>query len=298
VFILDSLLIGSLRFVLDKVVQAAEAEAQDDSALRDQLLEAQMRLELGEITEEEFVAIERDVIAAIREIKRGQQGPISMSPQDKITGVDIESFEDETLTLFLRRQGRRRGKRRARRRELSPRPAAARRVLVVSTDPAHSLGDALGVKLSAQPRQVDAASPPSSSTRRARSHAGCGSIAARSARFSSTAPGSIARTSTRCSTCRSGRRRARRPDGDRALARTPSRDPVRPRRRRHGAHRAHAAAAGGAGRGGGRRGVLDLLQQEHRLIREQLARVGRPEAADALITLLAAQARETAERLR
>ena len=94
-FILDSLLIGSLRFVLDKVVQAAEAEAQDDSALRDQLLEAQMRLELGEITEEEFVAIERDVIAAIREIKRGQQGPISMSPQDKITGVDIESFEDE-----------------------------------------------------------------------------------------------------------------------------------------------------------------------------------------------------------
>ena len=94
-FILDSLLIGSLRFVLDKVVQAAEAEAQDDSALREQLLEAQMRLELGEITEEEFVAIERDVIAAIREIKRGQQGPISMSPQDKISGVDVESFDED-----------------------------------------------------------------------------------------------------------------------------------------------------------------------------------------------------------
>jgi len=48
-FILDSLLIGSLRFVLDKVVQAAEAEAQDDS----------------------------------------------MSPNDKITGVDIESFHSD-----------------------------------------------------------------------------------------------------------------------------------------------------------------------------------------------------------
>jgi len=95
VFILDSLLVGSLRFVLDKVVQAAEAEAQDDSALRDQLLEAQMRLELGEITEEEFVEIERDVIAAIRAIKGGRQGPISMSPQDKITGVDVESFDTE-----------------------------------------------------------------------------------------------------------------------------------------------------------------------------------------------------------
>jgi len=94
-FILDSLLIGSLRFVLDKVVQAAEAEMHDDSALRDQLLEAQMRLELGEITEDEFVAIERDVIAAIRRVKGGRQGPISMSPQDKITGVDIESFDSD-----------------------------------------------------------------------------------------------------------------------------------------------------------------------------------------------------------
>jgi hypothetical protein len=93
-FILDSLLIGSLRFVLDKVIQAAETEAQDDSALRDQLLEAQMRLELGEITDNEFAEIERDVLAAIRDIKRPQQGAISMTPGDKITGVDIESFDE------------------------------------------------------------------------------------------------------------------------------------------------------------------------------------------------------------
>ena len=94
-FILDSLLIGSLRFVLDKVIAAAETEMQDDSALRDRLLEAQMRLELGEITDEEFAEIERDVLVAIREIKGRQQGPISMSPEDKITGVDIQSFDDE-----------------------------------------------------------------------------------------------------------------------------------------------------------------------------------------------------------
>ena len=94
VFILDSLLIGSIRFVLDKVVAAAENEMQDDSALRDQLLEAQMRLELGEITDQEFAAIERDILVAIRDIKGRQQGPISMSPDDKITGVDIQSFEE------------------------------------------------------------------------------------------------------------------------------------------------------------------------------------------------------------
>jgi hypothetical protein len=93
VFILDSLLIGSLRFVLDKVIAAAESEMQDDSALREQLLEAQMRLELGEISDGEFAAIERDILLAIREIKGRQQGPISMTPDDRITGVDIQSFD-------------------------------------------------------------------------------------------------------------------------------------------------------------------------------------------------------------
>ena len=93
-FILDSLLIGSLRFVLDKVVAAAEAEMQDDAALREQLLEAQMQLELGEITDEQFREIERDVLARIREIKAGQ-GAISMSPSDKISGVEIEAYEEE-----------------------------------------------------------------------------------------------------------------------------------------------------------------------------------------------------------
>jgi hypothetical protein len=93
-FILDSLLIGSLRFVLDKIVAAAEAEAEDDTSLREQLLEAQMRLELGEISPKEFARIERDILARIREIK-GQQPPgaIAMSPKDKVTGVEIESWK-------------------------------------------------------------------------------------------------------------------------------------------------------------------------------------------------------------
>jgi Gas vesicle protein G len=95
VFILDSLLIGGLRFVLDKVVAAAEAEAQDDTSLREQLLEAQMQLELGDITSAEFAEIERDVLAAIREIQRPQQGALSMSPHDRITGVDVESFHTD-----------------------------------------------------------------------------------------------------------------------------------------------------------------------------------------------------------
>ena len=88
-FILDSLLVGSLQFVLDKVLAAAEAEWQDDSALRERLLEAQMQLELGEITEAEFVEIERDILDRIREIKGNQQGAIMLLSDDvKVTGIE------------------------------------------------------------------------------------------------------------------------------------------------------------------------------------------------------------------
>ena len=45
-------------------------------------------------------------------------------------------------------------------------------------------------------------------------------------------------------------------------------------------------------------GILDSLQAEHRLVRRQFARVVTPEAADALIVLLAEQAAGAAARLR
>jgi len=94
-FILDSLLVGSLRFVLDKIVAAAEAEAEDDTSLRERLLEAQMQLELGEISESEFAEIERDVLDRIREIKGANRGGLTMSPEDTITGIEIESYKEK-----------------------------------------------------------------------------------------------------------------------------------------------------------------------------------------------------------
>jgi hypothetical protein len=94
-FILDSLLVGSLRFVLDKIVAAADAEAEDDTSLRERLLEAQMQLELGEISDAEFAAIEADVLARIREIKGSRRGAFTMSADDKITGVDVETYKED-----------------------------------------------------------------------------------------------------------------------------------------------------------------------------------------------------------
>ena len=63
-FILDSLMISGLKWVMNTVVTAAEAEMNDDTALREQLLEAEMRREMGEISDEEFEDLEADLLGA------------------------------------------------------------------------------------------------------------------------------------------------------------------------------------------------------------------------------------------
>jgi hypothetical protein len=89
--IIDSLLISGIRFVLDKVAAAVDTEMNDDTALREQLLAAQMRLELGETTQEEFDEFEADILARLREIRESRQGsgPATLSPDEyKVTGIE------------------------------------------------------------------------------------------------------------------------------------------------------------------------------------------------------------------
>ena len=96
--IIDSLIISGVRFVLDKVAAAVETELNDDSVLRERLLDAQMRLELGEMTQEEFDQFEADIVVRIREIKARQRGGESgvISPKDmKVTGIEATFEGDE-----------------------------------------------------------------------------------------------------------------------------------------------------------------------------------------------------------
>ncbi|MGH9346818.1 MAG: gas vesicle protein GvpG [Vicinamibacterales bacterium] len=79
-FVLDSLCIAGLRWVLDTVRAAADAELNDDTALRDELLAAEMRRETGELSDDEFASIERELLARIRDIRErrdGGAGPIA-----------------------------------------------------------------------------------------------------------------------------------------------------------------------------------------------------------------------------
>ena len=94
-FILDSLMISGIRWALETALTAAEAEMHDDSVLREQLLEAEMRREMGEITDDEFRDTEADLLARIREIKErreGGSGPIDMGAQPNRPVDDHATF--------------------------------------------------------------------------------------------------------------------------------------------------------------------------------------------------------------
>jgi hypothetical protein len=97
--IVDKLLVGGIKFVLGKVAAAVDAELNDDSHLREELLAAQMRLELGEITEQEFTQFEADVLVRLREIRNRQLGEAAqpIKPGEfKVTGVEATAnFEKE-----------------------------------------------------------------------------------------------------------------------------------------------------------------------------------------------------------
>jgi hypothetical protein len=96
--ILDRLLFGGLRFVLDKVASAVDSEMNDEGRLREELLAAQMEHELGEIDDAEMAQIESDVLERLREIRkaRGEESA-GLRPGSRVVGVEISmgAPEDE-----------------------------------------------------------------------------------------------------------------------------------------------------------------------------------------------------------
>ena len=91
--ILDTLLWGGLRFVLSRIAQAVDAELNDEDRLREELLAAQMQRELGEITEEEFAALERELLARLRALRPDVTSP--SAPGVRVTGVEATAWDEE-----------------------------------------------------------------------------------------------------------------------------------------------------------------------------------------------------------
>ena len=96
--IVDRILLGGIKFVLGKIAAAVDAELNDDSRLREELLAAQMRLELGEMTGEEFARFEADILSRLREIRERQGGGAQTLSSDgyKVVGAEATAdFEHE-----------------------------------------------------------------------------------------------------------------------------------------------------------------------------------------------------------
>jgi len=89
------MLTSFLGWVFRTVATAAEAELNDDTTLREQMLEAEMQREMGEISDEEFSEIEADLLARIRDIKHRREGDGALT----MGAQAIETRPDSTFQI-------------------------------------------------------------------------------------------------------------------------------------------------------------------------------------------------------
>src|SRR4051812_32189066 len=61
--------IAGIRWSLNQVVQVAEEELSDDTPVKQDLMELQMKLELGDITDDEYLEQEALLMARLREVR-------------------------------------------------------------------------------------------------------------------------------------------------------------------------------------------------------------------------------------
>lgn len=91
--LLDSLLINGLHFVLDKVAAVANQELDSVETVDRALVDAQLQLEEGVITEDEFVVIERDLLDRLRVLKRDTPGGVADTRS--FDGIEVAVDDDQ-----------------------------------------------------------------------------------------------------------------------------------------------------------------------------------------------------------
>jgi hypothetical protein len=82
--------VAGIRWSLNKVVQVAEEELSDDAPVKQELMELQMQLELGDIDDAEYVEREAVLMARLREVRAWRErlgkatsgGPVRVSRDD------------------------------------------------------------------------------------------------------------------------------------------------------------------------------------------------------------------------
>ncbi len=102
-FLIDDLLmspISGIKFVLRTLVSAAEQEWTDDAPVKERLLELQVQLENGDISEQEYVEQEREVLALLRDIQRRKMEMAGVDP-DSVPGAGVVIGGKNKATLEI-----------------------------------------------------------------------------------------------------------------------------------------------------------------------------------------------------
>ena len=90
-FLIDDLLlapVNGFKFILGQIQKMADQELNDDTLIKEQLLDLQMRYELEEISDEDFKEQEAELFARLRVIRARQLGLL----QEAIHTKDSSSF--------------------------------------------------------------------------------------------------------------------------------------------------------------------------------------------------------------
>ena len=82
--------VAGIKWSLGKVQQVVEEELTDDSPVKQELMELQMQLELGDMDDDEYVRRESDLMARLREVRAWRErlgksvpgGPVRVSGGD------------------------------------------------------------------------------------------------------------------------------------------------------------------------------------------------------------------------
>lgn len=97
-FLLDDILlspVSGFMFILNQIQKMAESELNDDTVIKEQLLELQMRLELEEISEEEYQEREAELFARLRAIRERQMEMLHQVHTAESSSIVIEAGGDD-----------------------------------------------------------------------------------------------------------------------------------------------------------------------------------------------------------
>jgi hypothetical protein len=86
IFSLLTLPIDGFKFILNTIAKVAEEQWTDDAPLKEQLLELQVLLDNGDISEDQYVEAEGEILRSLREIQNRKR-ELAGAPAEEKTGL-------------------------------------------------------------------------------------------------------------------------------------------------------------------------------------------------------------------